>query len=426
MKNKLLVFSLTALSLFTLTGCNMTSDTQSLSSLETQLSRIESSITTNGNDDISTVSPYSSLSDTTSNSIQTHKANSYNNMTRENKLKEEIISLNSTLKSCMDKDLKLGKTKASSIKSLSSNISKNLNKYNKTKNQVKSSVKNIKKSLKVPNVDVLNAESEYITLNGNMNERYAYLCNIYDNLEEAYLLICDCCDNTTNSQITNEITNETTKTTGQKTSKFKKNIDSYAPSQRNIKENKVKSNQEQNTTADTDDTNSINDIRNIDSFNNFVPPNQFNNPYYNNQYGYPYGYYNGYNNRYNGYGYGYGYNNGYGYANGYRRFNPNGNTDSFYPYNRNIDTYRMAPNMNYPVNANPIENDYTDNSKTENLESEEKTKSNNVIEFKTSDTKQEDTFKLDEDSSKIEEVINDSKDIKENLEEFVEINENKN
>jgi len=90
--------------------------------------------------------------------------------------------------------------------------------------------------LKVPNINIIEAESDYITLNGNMGERYVYLCNIYDNLEQAYFIICDCADNTYVSEESNKfIENENFQNNSEndnknKNSRFRKNIDSYAPS----------------------------------------------------------------------------------------------------------------------------------------------------------------------------------------------------
>lgn len=337
MKHKILIFSLATLSLFTLTGCS-NRETKAITNLENQIKRVENIISNTNTDDLSSVSPVTTYN-SSSNTIQNHRANSFNNMTRENQIKEDVLSLNASLKSCLQKNITLGKNKSSAIKTLSSNISKNLSKFSDTKNEIKSSIKNIKQNMKLPNINIVNAESEYIILNGNMGERYVYLCNIYDNLEQAYIIICDCCENKTQSKDTEQATDiqdiKPDQNQTSKNSRFKKNIDSYAPITNDI-EKQVKNNEK------TENHN--NDYRNIDSFTNYKPPvsYRYNTPY---NYGYnmPYNYANGYN----GFA--------YGYANGYRRFNPNGNTDTFYPYNRNIDTYKTIPNLNQPVSTSPIE-----------------------------------------------------------------------
>lgn len=355
---KIFIYSSVALiSLFTFTGCAAKSEAKSLSSLEAQVNRVESIVTSTDKDDISSVSPATSLTSTGYSVIQNHKANSYNNMIRENQLKQELLTLNSTLKSSLSQELSLDKNKANAIKTLSSNISKNLTKYNETKEEVKTSVKNIRQNLKPSNVNIVNAESEYISLNGNMSERYIYLCNIYDNLEQAYILISgsnytsEQNNSSTISETTQKSTQENTDNPG-KMPRFKKNIDSYAPITNNNTESKTSETQTEESNEETDTNKS-----NIDSFVNNIPPkkNEQVNPYYPS-----YNNYYGYNNMPNGYGYGYNYQNGYngyGYQNGnFRRFNPNRNTDSFYPYNKNIDTYRPMPNINYPVTTAKIDN----------------------------------------------------------------------
>ena len=396
MKSKLIIYSLAFLSMFALTGCSNNNQTQALNSLESQIKRVESSVSSTEDESISTVTPTTTYS--TNNSIQNHRANTYNSLSRENTIKHDLLSLNATVKSCLDENLKLSKTKSNALKTLSANISRNISKFNQTKKSVKSSVNNIKKSLKVPNVDVVSAETQYISLNNNMNERYVYLCNIYDNLEEAYFLICDCC---TSQQSTQSIpdsldSNTQTQSNQKKNSRFKKNIDSYAP-------------EKDETELDDNCKNNNCYHSNTDSFINNVPPtnNYNNNPYY------------GQNGLTNPYAYnGYAYNNGYGYQNRYRRFNPYRNTDTFYPYNRNIDTYRSAPNLNYPVNANPIPN------------GKENEKENHVIQLNTKIDENQSKDNLDELVNKEQQMIDTSsnlegfkRDVKENSESIKNITE---
>lgn len=391
MKTKILIYSMSILSLFLFTGCDSRTDAKSLTALSNQTERIENVVTIDGTDNISSVSP-STFDLSGYNSIQNHKANSYNNMTRENQLKQEIISLNSEVKCCLKKDVKLAKGKANALKTLTSNISENISKYNKTKSEVTKNVRNINRSLKVPNVNTINAESEYISLNGNMSERYVYLCNIYDNLEQAYFLICENCPNCTSEETPVQ---EQTTTKQNKITRFKKNIDSYAPQTKTIEKN------EENKTEETQN----NSNKNIDSFINNVPP--VNNGY-NNTYGYPNMPINGGYNQYNGYY----YNHGYGYANGLRRFNPGRNTDSFYPYNRNIDTYRFNPNFNYPVNGNPIEENNSD--MVENNENFE-TQKNHVIEIQPKQELVEENVALEEVENQIINEVNDGNEIFEEI-----------
>lgn len=403
MKKELLVYSLAALSLFGFTGCNKT-EAQAITTLENQIKRIENVVNNAEKDDISSVSALENNTTSQSfNLIQNYKANAYTNMTQENQLKKEVLHLNSVVKSCLNKNLKLGKTKTNAIKKLSANISSNLSKFNETKDQIKNSVKNINQSLKVPKINVVGAESEYITLNGNMAERYVYLCNIYDNLEQAYFLICDCCNDETVEQETVKNQTNYNQSNPTKQSRFRKNIDSYAPNTNQTNDEEKNSSTEERQTKD---------IRNIDSFNNLKPPV---NDYYNPA-GYPQ---NGY---YNGYGYnGYAMNNGYanGYYNRFRRFNPNGNTDTFYPSIRNIDTYRIYPGINYPVSGTPINKEDTDSDNIrpnsvinmeDNAEEVKKVKipENEIFEIK----KETKPTQLEESTNLIEDKIDILKNIK--------------
>lgn len=342
---KLLAFSLSMLSLFTLTGCTNSSEA-SLTTLENQVKRVESIITKDYNN-ISSVSPEIAYDESSPySSIYNLRASSYENMARENLLKEDVLSLNNAVKASLEQDIKLNKNTSKAVKDISSNISANLSKYNETKSIIKNNVKSIKKSLKSPTMNTVGAESNYLSLNGEMNARYVYLCNIYDNLEQAYILITDNTQSTVNS---NRAQTKQTEDTN-KNSRFRKNIDSYAPDNTEIK---------RNNSADKENENiETRKGKNIDSFNNAVPPsrNRINNGY-------------GYNNPTNGYGYGYPYNgyaNGYAYPTGYRRFHPLGNTDTFYPYNRNVDTYRPLPNTNYPVAASQIDEKEEENLNNQN------------------------------------------------------------
>ena len=385
MKKEILVFSLATLSLLTFTGCN-NSNAQALTTLQNQIKRVENIVAVSSTDDTSSVSAYSNIS--TTSTIQNHRANAYYNMTKENEIKQEVLYLNATVKNCICENVKLTKNKASAIKKISANISSNLSKYNETKGQIKNSVKSINQSLKVPKINVVGAESEYITLNSNMNERYVYLCNIYDNLEHAYFLICENCDNcyeNSNNQITEPVKEvEQNKNESNRFPRFKKNIDSF--SYVNKKDDKERS--------ENESTKKNKQIKNIDTFNNTA--RQYN------TYNYPpisggYAYSNGFN----GYGY-----NGYGYVGRFRRFNPNGNTDTFYPYNRNIDTYRAYPNFNYPANAIPANSE----------DKEEKINENGVINIEQNIEKE-----INDINSDI--MIKPDNKVQENFEKIVDNNE---
>ena len=122
MKKKLFVYSLAVLSLFAMTGCS-NSQAQALTTLENQTERVDNIIAQSEIDDISSVSPSSVYNTQGYSVINNHRVNSYNNMTREEILKEEVKNLNSSLKCCLKNNVKLSKSQANSIKTLSNNLS---------------------------------------------------------------------------------------------------------------------------------------------------------------------------------------------------------------------------------------------------------------------------------------------------------------
>ncbi|MBO5394621.1 MAG: hypothetical protein J6A28_01795 [Clostridia bacterium] len=285
-----------------LSGC-ATQESQAKDILSSQLDRIERSVGDTNMAEVSEVSPYSEFdANATPYTIQYFKAAAYQNMQKEEALRQDILKLNACLKACTEKPYNLTKSSASAVKELSANIKKYAECLIETKESLKENVKKIKKYLKTAdNVNLTAAESGYITLNNNMNERYAYMSNIYSNLEQIYhLLGCnECCDDCTepNETFTPEqlqaqnTLDETQATRQDRPNANSSNIDTFERKESN---------------ADLP--------QQPHSHNNYIPP-AYNSPYF------------------------YNYNNG--------PFNPGRNTDSFYPRGRNIDTYRFNPNNPY-------------------------------------------------------------------------------
>ncbi len=329
---KILLSCLSFACIFLFGGCSLSGDNEAITTLNNQLNSVQTTVSSIGAQEIADVSPSVTLeSDQPYNSIQSFRALSNEKMLREEEIRQHILTLTENLKSCTSQKYKLGKKKAEALKDLSSNLSKYSAHLNETKSRVKSSVRQIKKNLKVPNINIEEASSGYVTLNNSMNERYAYLCNIYDNLEQVSIILeCDCnkcdddcCDEEQNTDIS--ITKSTMPdsrfdedysigkedASEQRTyNKFAKNIDSYRA------ENSE--NQTENTNTTYPQTPAPQQ-----PYPQPVPrPYPVGNP--------AYGTYNGY--------YGNGYYNG-------GRINPSRNTDTFYQFNRNIDTYRFNPNF---------------------------------------------------------------------------------
>ncbi len=318
-------------SILTLGGCSMSSDADAITSLNNQLSSVQSVVSSTSVEEVSDVSPSVTLaSDEPYNSIQSLRALSNEKMLREEEIRQKILTLNSTLKSCTNQKYKLGKKKTNALKDISNNLSKYSSHLSETKARVKNSVKQIKRNLKVSNINIEEATSGYITLSNSMNERYAYLSNIYDNLEQASIILdcyCTNCEHEEYSQHEQEPEINITQGTmpsnrfnedyliqennneENSSSKFTKNIDSYRASN------------EQSSTADTVYPQTPEQVNPQPVPRPYPAGGAYQTPPYNN------GYYS------NGYGY---------YGNG--RINPNRNTDTFYSFNRNIDTYRYNPN----------------------------------------------------------------------------------
>lgn len=361
---KKFVFSLAlVLACIPIAGCSTTSDANTLNALNNQLSRVENIVQTTSSTEVNSVSPYISKS-ATSNDLSSYKSEAYFNMTREENLRQDVLSLNSKLKNSQNQ-YKLGKQKCVALNTLTSNLSKYLNYLNNTKSEVKNNVNTITKYSKGNTYNTQIAKSSYTALSNLMNERIVYLDNIHATLGEIEIILngakisttiteketnniseqnnvthekeitnCDDCKNDAterdckNCDNDNKINNnKTTEFNSKQHTIFQPNIDTYS-SKANEKT------QENNTSIKNDNTETkTNQTQNINqpAINNYpvnypsVPPTNYG--------------MNGYN--YPVYGYGYGYNNW-----GMNRFNPGRNTDTFYPYMRNIDTYRLPPNFN--------------------------------------------------------------------------------
>ncbi len=331
MKKALLIFLIT-LSTFSMFGCTK-NDNKALVNFNKHLESTEAVVRNTSSSEIYEVSPSTNyeLVDF-KNPIQLHRANSYDNMMREENIRQQILSVSAYIKNIPSEKIKLSKNKKELLKQLNKNLEKYSDLLSDTKEDVRLSVDTIKRNLVIGKIDVQNAERAYIMLNNSMNERYTYLCNIYDNLQFAKDIINE------DLSLENDLSTEKNiqQDTNNKTSK--KNIDSF----NNIEQEKLNTEQE------------------------ITSPN--------NENGVPYNDYRMMGNR--------GYNR-YGYRYGYNRFNPNRNTDTFYPFNRNIDTYRFNPY--YYNNYNNNYNNYNENgimplkNPTQHLQNDKQFKNNSPV-----------------------------------------------
>ncbi len=389
-------------------GCS-NANTKAMETLNEELENISNVVSSTNSSEISSVSPLA-IYKTSNSQLDDFKALSSINMSREEEIRQKVLTLNSYIKSFNNENLKLSKSKISAIQTLTKDIKKYNQQLKNTKSELKSSVDNIKKNTKKSSSNFEVAETSYLSLNNCMNQRYVYLCNLYNNLEQVYILLYKDCDNCyiadeNNSNINNQIENREeikipnqntkieTKETETKTEKtFKKNIDSY---QRNdvINDNYANEPNYDNKNNNFNyNYNNQNPNNNINTYNHppFFANNKYNTPFNNYSYPYtmPYGY--GFNNGmfgngyYNGGMFGNGFNNyGYPFGGMPNTFNPNRNTDTFYAFNKNIDTYRFCPNAyNNGIFNNVVANEIPATAQAEISEEQETFNENSIKEIK--------------------------------------------
>ena len=394
---KIIISSVCMIMALTMTGCASNNETQALENVNAQVNKVYSVVNSTGMNETSEVSPAGTYNDNTANNqLSSLRGRSYQNMIEEDYLRQEALELCNCLKDASANKYKLGKQNVAALKSLTVDLDKYATLLEETKPEVKDQVKAIKKHTQFKSLDMQQATSSYNSLNNVMTERRAYLDNLINTMNEIEKIlqnsqvedgsntknitqnsnitdtnqinnsenlidgendITD--DNSTNQDVNQENTNyshrrfhrhnrwrkrneqaqyyrpenqvqeQTTNTTENTKTKqrFKKNIDTY---NNQINNNEVTNIEQPQNIVGNNNTNYINRPQ----------PRVYGNGRRNNMQGY---------NQYGQYGNGYyGYNNwqydGMPYRN--QVTNPGRNTDTFYPYRRNIDTYRYNPNYN--------------------------------------------------------------------------------
>lgn len=308
---KKLFLSLSCLLFLPIAGCATSNESNALITLNNQLDRVQDVVSTTSSTEVNAVSPYIA-SPNQENELSMLKSEAYSNMTSEESLRQNVLSLTKKLKNS-DTKYKLSRQQSSAINSLTNDLSKYLNYLNNTKNETKKNVSKIQKSSSSRSFNEELTKSSYISLSNIMNERYVYLENIYCSLSQISLILEDSA--TDDSSICDDC--EITQTPA--INRFHPNIDTYI---KNKDENTYSQNREnedeaseisQNTDTMQNSQEPVTPIntKNLPPINNFAP----------NMYGY-----------------------GNPYQTYYSPINSGRNTDTFYPYMRNIDTYRFSPN----------------------------------------------------------------------------------
>lgn len=421
---KLVLASLGALLALSMTGCSSNPGSQSIKNLNAQLERVDNTIVSSVSDDTSEISNSVPINNSTNN-LQYLKNKAYNDMLEERYLKDQILSLSSYLKSNQNTKYKLAKSDVNALKSLTSDLSKYTTYLNESKVNVKSYVKKIKNQNRT---DTEHVASSYQSLSNIMNERKAYLSNLLNTMNEIANILSD--NNVTNSQnktttnenlnldnlnASNNVDNTYNKYNNQNyipknntyTEYVDYDINEQQPYNQYEKENSKQNNTKKgliknidtynNSALNTDESNiKDNKIVNNQAVNEnqyYRPINNRNPYYYNDYYNAPYSnpYYNGYN---------YFYNPNYRYNR--QAFNPGRNTDTYYPLNRNIDTYRLNPNQ-YALNAsnlNETNNESGNNKSTDVQNAQQKDSNMSGIDLNSQTEKT-----TRDDNSKIKHVI---------------------
>ena len=268
-----------------LCGCGQ-SQPSTLNNLSSHIQSCIHTVEGTSTNEVASVSPSIDFdANSTATNLQTYKATSYQNMLHEENLRQDIFTISNSIQSCIKNTSTLSQSKLKALQNIGANLKEYSTQLEQTKPIVKEKVYQISTALQSQaNIDIEETATYYLALNNSMNDRNAYLSNLYSNLQAAYNIIC-CCpqeDNTCNTcQQENNIQQ------AEQQSKSKKNIDTFK--------------------------NSAKQPPNVNFADKTIPPAVTN------QYGYNYGY----------------------YSRG--TFNPDRNTDSFYPRVRNIDTYRYNP-----------------------------------------------------------------------------------
>ncbi len=394
---KIILSSACLLLALTMTGCANSSSSQSVKNLNSQLSNVENVVTTtdtnNMTSEVGSSSDY--YNEEPENKLNQLRNRVYSSILEEKYLKDQIMTLSGILKSSQNTKYKLAKSDSNSINSLSNDLKKYTACLEESKSEVKSYVSKIKKQARSNNVNNQEVASLYQSLDNVMNERKAYLSNLLNTMNEIATILenNNVIDMNTNYDSLNNFYSDYYNDNGQSNDNTSDIADMYNNSnqrdydyrpnrhyqdnynngktindyQYNNQNNTNKNMNNKNNTTNNYVNNSENTnndtnnnktqkglVKNIDTYktnsgnasdnanlannenngnNNMIannrmryPGNAYNRPYNNRPYNNPY-----YNNYYPNYGYN-------------RGFNPGRNTDTYYPLNKNIDTYRINPN----------------------------------------------------------------------------------
>ncbi len=370
MNKKLILSSVCGVLALVMVGCSSNSSAQAAKDLNSQLDRMQKTMSSISSSAIYDVTPSNYLygqpmsnENNSTNRLKALMTESQFAFAEHEALRQEINSRCSTLKSALTNKYKLSTNKVKALKTLTSAMSGQINDINNTTYRVRNATGLIKRSKDLTNVNSDGLNVGYTQLNNELEKRVVFFKNVLATFDQVEAILSDAenvdkaADKTSNNDenTSNQTQNDSS------SSENKKNIDTYGGNA-------------YNGTAGSPNVNYA-------GYNNGCYGNGCNggvNNYYGNGIGY-------YGNGINGYGMGYGVNGygvngygmngygmngfgtGYGFNRAYSPFNRGRNTDTYLPLRRNIDTYRpivpeivdngavVATNENVNINENDVE-----------------------------------------------------------------------
>ena len=316
MKNKILLGGLSLLLCLTMTACGNSNENTAINSLSNQLDRTNNSVASikeisESDFDIAEDVMDKFADENYADNLQRNINITKNALLQEQLYKQEVLDKTAKIKNYLSRDdIKLAKKQTSALKDLTNSLSKYNYNVAYSGNEYNSTFRNYNSMKRYADRNTYRLNAKLNKLACNSNARCSYYENLLNTLNQVENVLGIQDDNT---QLPNTIIDNKTQTDNNsiiENQNNKTNIDSYQNDKNSTDFNTI-------NTIDDRKKESINND-NIDNQQNINANNQ-NNP--TNQ--------NYQRNRYQ-------------YNNLGRRniFNPNRNTDTYGPMNRNIDTYR--------------------------------------------------------------------------------------
>lgn len=324
MKKKILLGGLSILLCLTMTACGNSDETSAITSLSNQLDRTNNSVASikevsESDFDVAEDVMDRFTDENYSDNLQRNINITKNALLQEQLYKQEVLDKTAKIKNYLSRDdIKLAKKQTTALKDLTSSLSKYNYNVAYSGNEYNSTFRNYNTMKRFADKNTYRLNAKLNKLACNSNARCSYYENLLNTLNQVENVLGIQDDNI---QISNEIVKDNTQINNDTTENQnnKTNIDTYKNNNINNDSSNTVTNDNLNNTSNTgnDNAGNVNNQQNnnLNNQNNSANQNRLNENYQRN--GYPY--------------------NNLGRRN---IFNPNRNTDTYGPMNRNIDTYR--------------------------------------------------------------------------------------